>query len=130
MLAEWHGLAKLQLHMTATLALKKTLTTRLGKELCAFATLTENMDVKETPQEYARRRKQYEQQKASSMAKRQHRPAHQAAGPSQTEQTTRTSEDGRQERSLNLNTTRCMPLGIILQQSHSMEQQIRTLHRL
>jgi hypothetical protein len=52
--AEWHGLAKLRLHTSATLKIMKTLTTKLGAALREFVKLTEGLDVRETPKEYAR----------------------------------------------------------------------------
>ncbi|EUC56088.1 hypothetical protein RSOL_158960 [Rhizoctonia solani AG-3 Rhs1AP] len=55
--AEWHGLAKLRRHTTETLKTMKKLTTKLGAELRSFAELTKTMNVRETPGEYARRKK-------------------------------------------------------------------------
>jgi hypothetical protein len=55
--AQWHGLAKLRLHTSDTLKIMKQLTTKLGVELHAFAKLTKQMDIRETPSEYSRRRK-------------------------------------------------------------------------
>ncbi|KAG9083836.1 hypothetical protein FRC06_004351 [Ceratobasidium sp. 370] len=58
--AEWHALAKLRLHTESTLAVLKRLTTQIGAEMRAFVELTKDMDIRETPKEYARRKKQYE----------------------------------------------------------------------
>ncbi|CUA67885.1 Maltodextrin phosphorylase [Thermococcus litoralis DSM 5473] [Rhizoctonia solani] len=55
--AEWHGLAKLRRHTTETLKTMKKLTAKLGAELRSFAELTKTMNVRETPDEYARRKK-------------------------------------------------------------------------
>ncbi|KAG9087801.1 hypothetical protein FRC06_002358 [Ceratobasidium sp. 370] len=70
--AEWHGLAKLRLHTTATLKIFKSLTTRLGTALRNFVTLTKTLDTRETSKEYARRKKRAEASKASSMSRRTH----------------------------------------------------------
>ncbi|KAG9085486.1 hypothetical protein FS749_004383 [Ceratobasidium sp. UAMH 11750] len=66
--AEWHGLAKLRLHTTATLKIFKSLTTKLRTALQNFVTLTETLETRETPKEYMRRKKQAEAGKASSMS--------------------------------------------------------------
>ncbi|CEL58458.1 hypothetical protein RSOLAG1IB_12126 [Rhizoctonia solani AG-1 IB] len=63
-LAEWHGLAKLRLHTSETLKVMKKLTVQLGSELCRFAEVTKDLDVRETPKEYLQRRKQAEAQAA------------------------------------------------------------------
>ncbi|KAG9089394.1 hypothetical protein FRC06_001569 [Ceratobasidium sp. 370] len=98
--AEWHGLVKLRLHTTDTLKILKSLTTKLGTALRNFAKLTAAMDVRETPKEYARRRKQAEMSKAASMTRRV---------PAKSTHTTKKPEsapngDGRQICLLNLNT--------------------------
>ncbi|KAG8729611.1 hypothetical protein FRC10_003581 [Ceratobasidium sp. 414] len=68
--SEWHGLAKLQLHTTATLKVFKAVTTKLGTALRNFAKLAKDMDIHETPKEYARRKKQSGASKALSMSQR------------------------------------------------------------
>ena len=55
--AQWHGLAKLRRHTTETLKIMKKITTKLGSELRSFAELTKTMNVRETPDEYARRKR-------------------------------------------------------------------------
>ncbi|KAG9100818.1 hypothetical protein FRC06_003664 [Ceratobasidium sp. 370] len=65
--AEWHGLAKLRLHTTATLKIFKSITSRLGTALRNFAKLTKDMEVCETPKEYTRQKKQAEASKVFSM---------------------------------------------------------------
>ncbi|KAG9091927.1 hypothetical protein FRC06_000322 [Ceratobasidium sp. 370] len=82
------------------LQLLKGLTTKLGLALRTFAKLTEGLDVRETPQEYARRRKQYESSKA---AKSKQKP-----GKSAQEKTT---DNGRRRCHLNLNTYKVHSLG-------------------
>ncbi|GAB1521542.1 hypothetical protein RhiTH_004639 [Rhizoctonia solani] len=64
--AFWHGLAKLRRHTTETLKIMKKLTAKLGSELRSFAELTQNMNVRETPDEYTRRKKR----QASAQAQR------------------------------------------------------------
>ncbi|KAF8754162.1 hypothetical protein RHS01_06490 [Rhizoctonia solani] len=64
--AFWHGLAKLCRHTTETLKIMKKLTAKLGSELRSFAELTQNMNVRETPDEYTRRKKR----QASAQAQR------------------------------------------------------------
>ncbi|CAE6445387.1 unnamed protein product [Rhizoctonia solani] len=68
--ATWHGLSKLRLHTRDTLQSFKSITTQLGNALREFADLTKDLEVRETPKEYARRRKQIEAGKASVMARR------------------------------------------------------------
>ncbi|QRV90230.1 hypothetical protein RhiJN_18248 [Ceratobasidium sp. AG-Ba] len=68
--ASWHGLAKLRLHTKVTLDILKSLTKKLGAALRNFATLTEGLDVRETPQESARRRKRHEDQTAENGRRR------------------------------------------------------------
>ncbi|KAG9097673.1 hypothetical protein FRC06_007313 [Ceratobasidium sp. 370] len=68
--AEWHGLAKLRLHTTATLKIFKSLTTRLGTALRNFVTLTKTLDTRETAKEYARRKKRAGASKASLISQR------------------------------------------------------------
>ncbi|KAF8596783.1 hypothetical protein BDV93DRAFT_454284, partial [Ceratobasidium sp. AG-I] len=100
--AKWHGLAKLRLHTTTTLAILNTLTTKLGSALQNFGKLTEGLNVCETPKEYARRRKQYESSKASSGARHAKAP---------TTDTSETSGDGRRQCVLNLSTYKMHLLG-------------------
>lgn len=66
----WHGLSKLRLHTKDTLRIFKSTTTQLGNALREFASLTGSLNVRETPKEYARRRKQIEAGKASAMTRR------------------------------------------------------------
>ncbi|CAE6398632.1 unnamed protein product [Rhizoctonia solani] len=68
--AHWHGMAKLRLHTDDSLKTFRVLTSKLGTKLRDFARLTHDMDIRETPKEYARRRKQYEGARALSMTKR------------------------------------------------------------
>ncbi|KAG9085029.1 hypothetical protein FRC07_013478, partial [Ceratobasidium sp. 392] len=103
--AEWHGLAKLCLHLDETLKIFKDLTINLGVALRSFAKLTEDMNVRETPKEYARRKKKDGASKARSMTKRtrpnarQNKASHQEQG------------DGRRICKLNLNTYKTHALG-------------------
>ncbi|KAG8761981.1 hypothetical protein FRC12_009250 [Ceratobasidium sp. 428] len=55
--AQWHGLAKLRLHTEATLKLLKAVTTRFGDAMREFADLTKDLDIRETPKEYERRKR-------------------------------------------------------------------------
>lgn len=107
--AEWHGLAKLRLHTTATLKIMKTLTSKLGASLREFATLTEKLNVRETPKEYARRRKQYESKKTSTMAKKT--PTARKSKASQVPGEGSTDSDGRRQCTLNLDTYKMHSLG-------------------
>jgi hypothetical protein len=93
--AKWHGLAKLRLHTESTLGVLKRLTTELGSEMRAFAELTNKLDIRETPKEYARRNKQYE---AAQLRKASTQKSKKSSKP-QTE-----SEDGRRKCILNLET--------------------------
>ncbi|KAG8727267.1 hypothetical protein FRC10_006273, partial [Ceratobasidium sp. 414] len=86
--------------LQVTLKLLKSLTVKLGLALRNFAKLTEGLDVRETPREYARRRKQYESSKA---AKSKQKP-----GKSAQEKTT---DNGRRKCHLNLNTYKVHSLG-------------------
>ncbi|KAG9088291.1 hypothetical protein FS749_002268 [Ceratobasidium sp. UAMH 11750] len=65
--AEWHGLAKLRLHVTATLKVLKMITSKLGTALQNFAKITESLEVHKTLKEYICWKKQAESSKASSM---------------------------------------------------------------
>ncbi|QRV91939.1 hypothetical protein RhiJN_19957 [Ceratobasidium sp. AG-Ba] len=101
--AEWHGLVKLRLHTSASLKVLKSLTTRLGTALRNFAKITAKLEVRETPKEYACRKKKAEANKASLMVRQ-----------SLTSKSTRASkaknmgeepkDDGRRICTLNLNT--------------------------
>ncbi|KAG9086349.1 hypothetical protein FS749_003695 [Ceratobasidium sp. UAMH 11750] len=101
--AEWHGLAKLRLHTTATLKVFKSITTKLGTALRGFAKLTENMGVRETPKEYANRKKRAEASKASSMS-RHTRPAANPTRTNKAQSQQNPDSDGRRICTLNLNT--------------------------
>ncbi|KAG8733926.1 hypothetical protein FRC10_012061 [Ceratobasidium sp. 414] len=116
--AEWHGLAKLRLHTTATLKIFKSLTIRLGTVLRNFITLTKNLATRETPKEYAHRKKQAEASKASSMSRRT--PTTTNATHTTTTKATRTNNakpqgksgsDGRRIVKLNLNTYKTHSMG-------------------
>ncbi|KAG9093781.1 hypothetical protein FRC06_011376 [Ceratobasidium sp. 370] len=93
--AEWHALAKLRLHTEFTLGVLKRLTTQIGAEMRAFVELTKNLDIRETPKEYACRKKQYESTRlrttSTQKSKRSSKP--------QTK-----SDDGRHKCTLNLET--------------------------
>ncbi|KAG9106411.1 hypothetical protein FRC07_008848, partial [Ceratobasidium sp. 392] len=65
-LAYWHGLAKLRQHTSATLKKLSEVTIQLGDELRAFQDTTKDMEVLETPREFAAR-----QQKAAARTQRQ-----------------------------------------------------------
>ncbi|CAE6471115.1 unnamed protein product, partial [Rhizoctonia solani] len=67
--AQWHGMAKLRLHTKSTLVKFKSLTAELAATLREFAELTKSLNVRETPQEYARRKKREEAAKATAMAR-------------------------------------------------------------
>ncbi|QRV80198.1 hypothetical protein RhiJN_08213 [Ceratobasidium sp. AG-Ba] len=101
--ASWHGLAKLRLHTKVTLKIFKGLTKKLGLALRNFATLTEGLDVRETPEEYARRKKQYESTKATSTTKKNGKKTKTAPG--------KTADSGRRQCRLNLNTYKVHALG-------------------
>jgi hypothetical protein len=101
--AEWHGLAKLRLHTKDTLKIMKRLTSRLGVALREFAKLTEGLDIRETPKEYASRRKKYESNKAKSTTKRKRKVAESPDDPS--------TGDGRRKCHLNLDTYKMHSLG-------------------
>ncbi|GAB1527141.1 hypothetical protein RhiTH_010316 [Rhizoctonia solani] len=102
-LAKWHGMAKLRLHTSETLKHLKRLTVRLGSELCQFANITQDMDIRETPKEYSQRRKRAET-RTSSRQKAQ-------AWPKRKPQAPATTSDGRQRCELNLNTHKVHALG-------------------
>ncbi|GAB1524474.1 hypothetical protein RhiTH_007628 [Rhizoctonia solani] len=101
--AQWHGMAKLRLHTKSTLGIFKSLTIKLASALRAFSDLTKSLDVRETPQEYARRKKRQEAAKAVAMTR-----IHQETP---TRQTISHSGDGRRICSLNLNTYKFHALG-------------------
>ncbi|KAG9082741.1 hypothetical protein FS749_006609 [Ceratobasidium sp. UAMH 11750] len=98
--ASWHGLAKLRLHTKVTLKLLKGLTIKLGLALRNFAKLTEGLDVRETPQEYARRRKQYESSKAAKSKRKTRKSAQE-----------KTTDNGRRRCHLNLSTYKMHSFG-------------------
>lgn len=106
LLAQWHGLAKLRLHTEATLKALKQLTAQFGNEIRAFAQLTQNLNVRETPKEYQRRRKQYEAARSRSKSKR---PA----------SSQKVANDGRRRCTLNLETYKF----------HSMGDYVRCIER-
>ncbi|KAG9094476.1 hypothetical protein FRC06_010774 [Ceratobasidium sp. 370] len=108
--AEWHGLAKLRLHTTATLKIFKSVTTKLGTALRGFAKLTESMGVCETPKEYARRKKQAEASKVSSMSRRPCTATNATHGKKAQSQQNPDS-DGCHIRILNLNTYKMHSFG-------------------
>ncbi|KAG9087929.1 hypothetical protein FRC06_002302 [Ceratobasidium sp. 370] len=108
--AEWHGLAKLRLHTTATLDIFKTITSRLGTALRGFATLTKNMKIRETPKEYARRKKRSESNKAVSMTRRV-RSTDTSTNTSKAQSQQNSDSDGRRICILNLNTYKMHSLG-------------------
>jgi hypothetical protein len=104
-----HGLAKLRLHTSSTLKMLKSLTAKLGTQLRHFAQLTKDLDVRETPEEYARQRKWAEANKASSMLK--HKQAAHGHRNTTTNLDKDTSNDGRRQCTLNLNTYKMHALG-------------------
>jgi hypothetical protein len=108
--AEWHGLAKLRLHTSTTLKIMKALTSKLGDTLRAFAILTERLDVRETPKEYARRRKQYESKKKSTVTKTTKTQACKSKA-SETPAEDSAASDGRRSCTLNLDTYKMHALG-------------------
>ncbi|KAG9089054.1 hypothetical protein FRC06_001731, partial [Ceratobasidium sp. 370] len=103
--AEWHGLVKLRLHTSATLKIFKSVTSKLGTALRNFAKLTASMEVRETPKEYARRKKQSEASKALSMTRRTSTTHVNKAQPQQN------SGDGRRICTLNLDTYKMHSFG-------------------
>jgi hypothetical protein len=107
--AEWHGLAKLRLHTSITLKIMKTLTSKLGVALRDFAKLTEAMDIRETPKEYARRQKQYGSTKSSTMSKRTKAKARKRKTVEAAEEDS--DGDGRRRCTLNLSTYKMHSLG-------------------
>ncbi|KAG9121758.1 hypothetical protein FRC07_002153 [Ceratobasidium sp. 392] len=68
--AQWHGLAKLRLHTEATLKLLKAVTTQFGDAMRKFADSTKDLDIRETPKEYERRKRQAETGRACSRMKK------------------------------------------------------------
>ncbi|KDN43598.1 hypothetical protein RSAG8_05975, partial [Rhizoctonia solani AG-8 WAC10335] len=110
--AKWHGLAKLRLHSKSTLAIFKSLTAELAVALREFAELTKSLDVRETPQEYARRKKREEAAKATTMARRgQTATSTRNQEADTSDRTNAKSGDGRRECSLNLNTYKAHSFG-------------------
>ncbi|KAG9089568.1 hypothetical protein FRC06_001484 [Ceratobasidium sp. 370] len=107
---EWHGLAKLRLHTTSTLKIFKSVTAKLGTALRGFAKLTESMGVRETPKEYAHRKKQAEASKVSSMSWRPCTATNATHGKkAQLQQNPH--GDGHHIRTLNLNTYKMHSFG-------------------
>ncbi|KAG8700404.1 hypothetical protein FRC08_004728 [Ceratobasidium sp. 394] len=117
--AEWHGLAKLRLHATATLKIFKSLTTKLGTALRNFVTLTKALEPRETPKEYTRRKKQAEVSKASSMSRRMHATTNTTRAATKATRTNKpglqaqekSDGDGRRIVTLNLNTYKTHSMG-------------------
>jgi hypothetical protein len=107
--AEWHGLAKLRLHTSATLKIMKSLTSKLGAALRDFVELTKVLDVRETPKEYARRRKQYDSKKTSNLGKKTNPKARKSktSKPQEEDDT----GDGRRTCALNLCTYKMHSMG-------------------
>lgn len=97
-------MAKLRLHTKSTISIFKSLTTELASLLREFSELTKSLNVRETPQEYARRKKREEATKAAAMT----RNCQAALTP---KQATPNSGDGRRICSLNLNTYKAHSLG-------------------
>ncbi|CAE6469068.1 unnamed protein product, partial [Rhizoctonia solani] len=105
--ATWHGLAKLRLHTRDTLRVFKLLTTQLGDALRHFAHLTKDLEVRETPKEYARRRKQIEAAKALTMTRRARHSKQPSTRPTDhtiAANSNELSSDGRHLCKLNLDT--------------------------
>jgi hypothetical protein len=107
--AEWHGLAKLRLHTSVTLKIMKKLTSKLGAALRDFGKLTESLNVRETPKEYAPLPKTYQTNKKSTMAKGK-KTDHKAKTSQAPEEDTADS-DGRRQCDLNLDTYKMHSLG-------------------
>jgi hypothetical protein len=107
--SEWHGLAKLRLHTSATLKIMKTLISKLGAALQDFAKLTEAMNIRETPKEYTRRQKQNGANKSSTMSKRTKAKTRKRKTVDATEENS--DEDGRRRCTLNLDTYKMHSLG-------------------
>ena len=100
-------MAKLRLHTKSTLATFKSLTVELAAKLREFAELTKSLDVRETPQEYARRKKRAEAAKATAMA----RSGRTTTSSHDQNQPKSNSGDGRRICSLNLNTYKAHSFG-------------------
>ncbi|KAF8599346.1 hypothetical protein BDV93DRAFT_449512, partial [Ceratobasidium sp. AG-I] len=121
LLAQWHGLAKLRLHTEVTLKALKKLTTQVGDEMRAFADLTQDLDIRETPKEYQRRKKQYEAVRSRSKPKK--------SIPSQG-----VANEGRRRCTLNLETYKFHSMGDYVRcierygSSDSYSTQINELH--
>ncbi|KAG9119749.1 hypothetical protein FRC07_005073 [Ceratobasidium sp. 392] len=116
--AEWHGLAKLRLHMTESLKIFKSITTRLGTALRNFVKLTEELQIRETPKEYTRRKKQAEASKSKSLlrrtpaaANRVHANKNKASSQKKADGSGDGNGDGRQIVTLNLNTYKFHSIG-------------------
>ncbi|KAG8733494.1 hypothetical protein FRC10_012322, partial [Ceratobasidium sp. 414] len=100
---DFEDILQLRLHTRVTMKLLKSLTAKLGLALRNFAKLTEDLDVREIAQEYARRRKRYESSKAVSAAKSKRK----LGKPTQE----KTTNNGRRRCHLNLNTYKMHSLG-------------------
>jgi hypothetical protein len=100
---QWHGLAKLRLHTEASLKILKRLTTQIGEEMRAFAELTNKMDIRETPKERARRKKQ--------SANAQLRMASTGKSKKSVGQQPTTDDDGKRKCVLNLETYKFHSMG-------------------
>ncbi|KAG8794779.1 hypothetical protein FRC12_021702 [Ceratobasidium sp. 428] len=102
--AEWHGLAKLRLHTTDSLKIFKSITTKLGTAIRNFVKLTDGLKIRETPKEYARRKKQSEASKAKQMSRRAPTTANTTRANKTSTQQNPDDGDGRHIVTLNLNT--------------------------
>ncbi|KAG9104782.1 hypothetical protein FRC07_009737 [Ceratobasidium sp. 392] len=115
--AEWHGLAKLRLHTTESMKIFKSITTRLGTALRNFVKLTDELQVHETPKEYARRKKQAEASKSKSLlrrtpaANRAHANKNKASSQKKADGSGSGDGEGRQIVTLNLNTYKFHSIG-------------------
>lgn len=110
--AQWHGLAKLRLHMSTTIKVMKKLTSTLGNELRAIADLTRKLDVRETPKEYAARRKRYKATAAKSTSVGRKKSDRSVAEKPE-------DGDGRRKCALNLDTYKMHALG---DYTHTIEE--------
>jgi hypothetical protein len=105
-----------------TLKILKVLTTELGAKLQHFAKLTEKLDIHETPQEYAQRKRQMEAGRVTLMLKCKPQTGYTCCNPANPNDTTNTtlqvgdqSESGRRQCTLNLNTYKMHTLGDYVQ---------------
>ncbi|KAG8728066.1 hypothetical protein FRC10_005364, partial [Ceratobasidium sp. 414] len=102
-LAQWHGLAKLRRHTSATVAALQRTTTRLGHELREFHRYTSELDVYETTKERVAR-----QQRVRKKARPR---AALAANLEGVDSDTEAPELGRQRKEFNLETIKLHALG-------------------